>query len=98
MAARISRRSMFVGSMSLALHGGVVAVLLVLAGVHAIPPVIELTPIEVFDPPPPLPQPPPGPSGPGMQPGAGNTDAKLRIAEALARYRRPASTAVLAAE
>src|SRR6266849_5787744 len=30
--------------------------------------------------------------------GTGNTDAKLRIAEALARYRRPASTAVLAAE
>ena len=30
--------------------------------------------------------------------GAGNTDAKLRIAEALARYRRPASAAVLAAE
>jgi alkylation response protein AidB-like acyl-CoA dehydrogenase len=30
--------------------------------------------------------------------GAGNSDAKLRIAEALARYRRPASAAVLAAE
>jgi alkylation response protein AidB-like acyl-CoA dehydrogenase len=30
--------------------------------------------------------------------GAGNGDAKLRIAEALARYRRPASAAVLAAE
>src|SRR5437660_1042786 len=30
--------------------------------------------------------------------GDGNTDAKLRIAEALARYRRPASAAVLAAE
>ena len=73
MAARISRRSMFVASMSLALHGGVVAVLLVIAGVRAIPPVIELTPIEVFDPKPPPPQPPPGPSGPGTQPGAGHT-------------------------
>lgn len=30
--------------------------------------------------------------------GTGNADAKLRIAEALARYRRPASAAVLAAE
>jgi alkylation response protein AidB-like acyl-CoA dehydrogenase len=30
--------------------------------------------------------------------GAGNSDAKLRIAEALARYRRPASVAVIAAE
>jgi alkylation response protein AidB-like acyl-CoA dehydrogenase len=30
--------------------------------------------------------------------GAGNSDAKLRIAEALAGYRRPASAAVLAAE
>jgi hypothetical protein len=30
--------------------------------------------------------------------GAGNSDGKLRIAEALARYRRPASAAVLAAE
>jgi hypothetical protein len=37
--------------MSLALHGGVVAVLLVIAGGRATPPVIELTPIEVFDPP-----------------------------------------------
>src|SRR6266567_4035607 len=30
--------------------------------------------------------------------GVGNSDAKLRIAEALARYRRPVSAAVLAAE
>jgi alkylation response protein AidB-like acyl-CoA dehydrogenase len=30
--------------------------------------------------------------------GAGNADAKLRIAEALARYRRPANAAALAAE
>jgi alkylation response protein AidB-like acyl-CoA dehydrogenase len=30
--------------------------------------------------------------------GAGNSDAKLRIAEALASYRRPSSAAVLAAE
>ena len=30
--------------------------------------------------------------------GAGNSDAKLRIAEALAGYRRPASAAALAAE
>ena len=30
--------------------------------------------------------------------GAGNTDAKLRIAEALARYRRPANSAPRAAE
>src|SRR5262249_46312472 len=30
--------------------------------------------------------------------GAGNGDAKLRIAEALARYRRPANAAALAAE
>jgi len=30
--------------------------------------------------------------------GAGNGDARLRIAEALTRYRRPASAAVLAAE
>jgi alkylation response protein AidB-like acyl-CoA dehydrogenase len=30
--------------------------------------------------------------------GAGNSDAKLRIAEALARYRRPSSPAALAAE
>ena len=30
--------------------------------------------------------------------GMGSSEAKLRIAEALARYRRPASTAVLAAE
>jgi len=30
--------------------------------------------------------------------GMGSSEAKLRIAEALARYRRPASAAVLAAE
>jgi hypothetical protein len=30
--------------------------------------------------------------------GAGNSEAKLRIAEALARYRRPAGAAALAAE
>jgi hypothetical protein len=59
--------------MSLALHGGVVAVLLVIAGVRPLSPAIELTPIKVFDPPSSPPQSPPGPLGPGTQPGAGNT-------------------------
>jgi len=73
MVARVSRRSMLVGSTSLALHGGMIALLLVIAGAHTVPPLLELTPIEVFDPPPAPPEPPPGPSGPGKQPGAGNT-------------------------
>jgi hypothetical protein len=33
-----------------------------------------------------------------LRSGMGSSEAKLRIAEALARYRRPASAAVLAAE
>ena len=71
MGRRVSRRSMFAGSASLVLHGGAVLLVLAIVGVRgAAPPVIELTPIEVVEPPPPAPLPMPGPSAPGTQSGA----------------------------
>jgi hypothetical protein len=62
---------MFAGSVSLALHGGMVVLALVILGARgAEPPVIELTPIELVAPPPPAPLAMPGPSAPGTQSGA----------------------------
>ncbi len=74
MTGRVSHRSMFAGSFSLALHGGLVLLVFLLAGVRVVQPprVIELTEIQVIAPPPP-PPPPPGPSRSGTRAGAGNT-------------------------
>jgi TonB family protein len=56
---------------SLALHGGLVLLALVIAGIRGgQPPQIELTEIELVAPPPPTPLPVPGPSAPGTQSGA----------------------------
>jgi hypothetical protein len=65
---------MFAGSVSLALHGGLVVLAVVIVGARGVrPPVIELVPLDGGEPPPPPPPPPPGPSGPGKQAGAGNS-------------------------
>lgn len=71
MTSRVSHRSMFAGSVSLALHGGVVLLAFLIAGVRVVQPprVIELTEIQVVAPPPP----PPGPSRSGTRAGSGNT-------------------------
>jgi len=71
MTSRVSHQSIFAGSVSLALHGGVVLFAFLIAGVRVVQPprVIELTEIQVVAPPPP----PPGPSRSGTRAGAGNT-------------------------
>jgi len=74
MAGRVAHRSKVAVAVSLALHGGVVLLLLMIAGSREAPrpPVIELTEIQVVPPPPP-PPPPPGPSRSGTRAGAGKS-------------------------
>jgi len=74
MAGRVAHRSKIAVAVSLALHGGVVLLLLMIAGSREAPrpPVIELTEIQVVPPPPP-PPPPPGPSRSGTRAGAGKS-------------------------
>jgi len=72
-AGRVSRRSAISGLASLALHGGLLLLVFVLAGVRVMPErhVIELTTIQVVEPPPP---PAPGQSG-TMTPSPARTSA-----------------------
>jgi periplasmic protein TonB len=61
MAGRAARRPVVSAIASIAVHGGLLWLIFLLAGVHAMPArtVIELTTIQVVEPPPPPPPPPP---------------------------------------
>lgn len=73
MVHRVSSRSMFAGSLSLTVHGAILLLVVVVFGLHATrAPVVDLVPIEIIAPEPPVAAAIPGPSGPGTRAGGGN--------------------------